>query len=231
MTAMIKHTRLLPNLASRFVNQAIIDIIHAFWYRAPNTWQKNTYCGREIQQIASDMWLYQELIYGEKPAFIVQTGVKYGGSILYFAHIMDAIGADPTAPVIGIDVALTPEAKSLSHPRIRLIEGSSTDPETVKKVKELLPAPTGLVSLDSDHSYHHVIRELEIYHELTAIAGHLVVEDTNINGHPAYPSFGLGPFEAVTQFLKANQNFVRDDALWRRNHFSFHQYGWLLRVK
>ena len=144
---------------------------------------------------------------------------------------MDAIGADPMASVIGIDVALTPEAKSLNHPRIRLIEGSSTDPETVRKVKDLLPAPTGLVSLDPDHSCDHILRELEIYHELAAIAGHLVVEDANINGHPAYPSFGPGLFEAVTQFLNANHNFVSDDALWWRNHFSFHQYGWLLRVK
>ena len=224
-------SRIGPNVLSRLIGPWAIDAIHAFWYRAPDTWRRNTYCGHEIQQIASDMWLYQEIIYRERPAFVLQTGVKYGGSLLYFAHILDAIGADPAAPVIGVDVELTPEARRLTHPRIHLIAGDSAAPETIRAIRERLPAPTGLVSLDSDHSREHVLRELAVYPQFVGVGQHLVVEDTNINAHPVYPSFGPGPYEAVREFLKTNRDFVQDNDLWRRNHFSFHQYGWLKRVR
>lgn len=225
----LRPRHLVAKMLSRFCKQAVIDSFHDMWYQDKRTHAQNTFLGFFIDQFPLDCWLYQEMIFRERPAFILQTGVDRGGSLLYFATLLDLISASPQAVVIGIDIALSSEAKSLKHPRIKLIEGSSTSSDIFARAQEIIPSQFGLVVLDSDHSKDHVLKELEIYRRFTEPGRHLVVEDCNINGNPVYQSHGPGPQEAVDDFLATHTDFARDDQLWRRNMLSFHQGGWLIR--
>jgi len=220
----------IRQLITQSLTPFVVKTFHKIWYNSDDTWAKNRYLGYRIMQCPFDMQLYQELIYDLKPDYILQTGIAYGGSLLYFAHLLDNMKAPESSIVVGIDIFLTPEAKTLSHARIKLFEGSSTDPSMVEKIRQTLPQGKGFVILDSDHAMQHVRKELDIYKEFVSPGSYMVVEDTNVNGHPVNKSHGPGPLEAVRDFLKTDTRFISDDDLWLRNKFSFHHGGWLKRI-
>jgi len=217
-------------LLNRFTRPWVANLFHRMYYASRETWMTNTFLGYPIWQSPMDLQIYQEVVASRRPGFIIQTGVKFGGSVLYFASLLDLIGADSGALVIGIDIELSEQARTLAHPRIRLVEGSSTDPEVVETVQSLVQDKRGMVVLDSDHKEAHVYEELRAYGRFVDQGQYLVAEDTNINGHPVFKRYGPGPHEAVHRFLEEDQNFLRDNDIWKRKLFSFHQHGWLMRV-
>mgnify|MGYP005675435307 CR=1 FL=1 len=67
-----------------------------------------------------------------------------------------------------------------------------------------------LVILDSDHNMPHVLEEMKTFSGFITKGSYMIVEDSNVNGHPIIPNWGLGPFEAIQEFLQENNFFNLD---------------------
>ncbi|MCL4811579.1 MAG: class I SAM-dependent methyltransferase [Vicinamibacteraceae bacterium] len=168
------------------------------------TWRDTHWLGVPVLKCPTDLWLYQEVLHRLRPALIVETGTGYGGSALYLATICDALGH---GRIISIDV--DPREPLPSHPRVEFWRGSSVDPAMLARVEAAAAAAGGpvYVILDSNHARDHVLAELQAYGRFVTPGSYMVVEDTNLNGHPVEPDHGPGPYEAVEAFLAETQAF------------------------
>lgn len=208
--------------------QNIIDNFHKLYYYSSAFglgWKNNYWLGIPIQKNPLDLQTYEELIFAIKPDIIIETGTNVGGSVLFFATILDAIG---NGEVLTIDIN---KVEGLpQHSRITYLTGSSTDEAIIDFIRPRIKDKKVIVMLDSDHSKSHVLKELEIYSKFVSKDSFLIVEDTNCSGHPVIGIEGEGPLEAIIEFLNNNKDFIID-RYWEKNFFTFNPCGWLKRVK
>jgi cephalosporin hydroxylase len=191
-----------------------------------HTWGAMTWFGVPTQKYPTDMWIYQEIFYEVKPDLVIEAGTFKGGSALYFAHLCDTLG---NGRVVTFDI--TDWKDQPKHPRIDYFLTSSTSKEAEDEVKKRIkPGYRVLTILDSDHSKQHVLDELNLYYKYVTVGSYLIVEDTNVNGHPVYPEFGPGPTEAVDEFLRSNSGFQVDQSR-ERLMLTTNPRGYLRRVK
>jgi len=210
-----------------FVRDVIRDQFHRLYYHvSQRTWKDTFYRGVRTYKCPTDMWIYMELIDQLAPGLVIETGTYRGGSALYLADRLETIGA---GNVVTVDVNEPPHPPE--HPRLTYLTGSSTDPTIVEKIAGMIPQGSAvLVILDSDHSRDHVAAELAAYAPLVPVGSYLIVEDTNVNGHPAAPDFGPGPMEAVWDFLATDPGF-EVDAHCERYFITQNPSGYLRRVR
>ena len=200
-----------------------------------------SWMGRPIIQYPQDIIAMQEIIWDIKPDLIIETGIAHGGSLIYYASILELIGK---GEVLGIDIDIRNHNRIEieKHPmfkRISFIEGSSVDKDTVKKVKDFTTGKeTVLVVLDSNHTYEHVLQELRFYSPLVSLGSYIVVFDTIVEELPEgyfkeNRPWGLGnnPHTAVVKFLMQNDQFVVDKAIDNKLLVSVAPGGYLKRIR
>jgi cephalosporin hydroxylase len=207
------------------VERAIVDNFHRLYYgRSERTWKQTYWRGVKVLKNPLDLWLYQEILHDVAPDVIVEAGTKFGGSAYFLANMCDLMGR---GQIVTIDVTEQPNRPQ--HERITYLTGSSTDPAVIDEVDRIIDGRRVIVLLDSDHSARHVLAELRAWHDRVPVGSYVIVEDTNVHGHPVYPSHGPGPMEAVDSFLAENDQFVIDESM-HKFFMTFNPRGFLKRI-
>lgn len=184
-----------------------------------------TWLGRPIVQLPEDMVRIQEVIFAVKPDVIVETGVAHGGSLVFSASLCKAMGQ---GRVIGIDIEIRPHNRKAIEEHflasyITLLEGSSTAPEIITKVKSLIKAgETALVILDSCHEKKHVADELEMYFPIVSLGSYIVATDGIMRDLADLDRAQLdwtwnNPATAAQEFAARHPEFVLEQPMWPFN--------------
>lgn len=214
------------------------------WFIASSHYEYSyhfTWLSRPIIQFPQDIIALQEIIWQVKPELIIETGIAHGGSLIFYASMLELIGGDGQVLGIDIDIREHNRLEIEKHPmfrRIKMIQGSSTDEEIVRRVYDFARGKRSiLVALDSNHTHAHVLRELELYSPLVTVSSYLVVFDTVIEDMPeeSFPDrpWGKGnnPKTAVWEFLKTNDRFIVDKDIENKLLITVAPDGYLRCIK
>jgi cephalosporin hydroxylase len=217
-------------VAIDIADRVVIDEFHRLQYHNRGLLE---WMGAPTYKLPSDLLLYQEAIFRNRPDVIIETGTMFGGSALFFAHMMDLAGHGRVITIDIADIEHVPCYEAVAatgftqrpiHPRIQYIKADS-----VKAAGELdVAGQSVMVVLDSDHTKPHVLRELRAYAPMVTVGQFLVVEDTNINGHPVEWGGGEGPYEALLDYDQAAGGF-EDQHMEKAHLITYHT--WLVKTK
>ena len=187
-----------------------------------------TWMGRPIIQLPEDMVRVQEVIHRVKPDVIIETGIAHGGSLVFYASLLKAMGG---GRVIGIDVDIRPHNRAAieAHelfPLITLIEGSSVDAAVIGEVKaSIAPDETVFAVLDAAHGKDHVLAELRAYGPMVGEGSYIVACDgimETVAGAPRTEADWTwnNPKAAAEAFVAEDDRFVIEEPAFPFNEGS-----------
>ena len=221
--------------------QGLLDAFHTMYYgqafKIPATADKRyqvyhrpvtdvKWLGTQCMKMPFDLMVLQEIIYDTRPDLIIECGTSGGGSALFMASICELLRH---GCLVTIDIK---KYYRPYHPVISWCETDTLNEELIETLRDSTKqCEKVMVVLDDDHEKEHVLKEMEIYSEFVRGGCYMIVEDTNINGHPVFEAFGPGPWEAVEEFMKTHGDEWEQDR--SREHFglTYHPGGYLRRKK
>jgi len=197
--------------------------------------------GEPLLQTPEDLIVLQEIIAKKKPEVIIELGVAWGGSILYYDSLAKSF---PIKKIIGIDIFIPNDLKKrLSNKissKVKLIEDDSCSEEVKKYLLKLKKKYKNfLIHLDSNHTKNHVIKELNFYSTLLSKENYIIVGDTIIdyipkqNHRPREWHKGNSPKSALDDFLKIKHNkkkFKIDTFLSGKQMLTNNLYGYIKKI-
>ncbi len=202
---------------------------------------QNLWMGEPVLNLPEDLFTIQDIIFKTKPDYIIETGVAWGGSSLFYSMLLDYFGGKK---YIGIDtfipknvIQALKKQKKL-YKKIKLIKGDSTSQKTILQLKKIIKkSKKVLVILDSYHTHDHVLKELSLYSKFVTRGNYLICGDTIVNDIPDQKhrprewNRKNNPQTALNFFLRSNKKRFRVDYdIYKKLLFSNQPKGYLISI-
>lgn len=207
---------------------------HEYYWVHQTNWM-----GEPCLQLPQDMFALQEAFFKSKPDYVIECGVAWAGTSLFYSTLLNSIGGNK---VIGIDIYIPDDLRKRIKQKmpkensIELIEGSSVDQKTFDAVQsKIKDGSQCMVILDSNHTHEHVLQELKFYSQLVQPGGYLICGDTIIDKQPAAEKrprqwgYGNNPATALKEFMSEINDFEVDTEIENKLLLSNMPGGYLRR--
>ncbi|MEQ1687072.1 MAG: CmcI family methyltransferase [Sphingopyxis sp.] len=184
------------------------------------------YRGIETYKNPFDLALYAMLLHQLRPRTVIEIGAHHGGSALWFADQLTALGVD--AHVHALDVVAV---EGVRDPRISFHMGSalSLGATFTAAMLAALPRPWLLIE-DADHQYATTLTVMRFFDPWLQAGDWMVIEDGILTAMGAADEHGGGPHAALTQFLGergSSYRVARDYCDFYGHNVTWNVDGWL----
>lgn len=173
----------------------------------------DSYAGVPMYKFPEDLRVYEHLLWMSQADTVIELGVQFGGSSLWFRDRLRAFGRyrGRSATVVAVDRDLQEARRRLTATdpahgvEIKLIEGDVTDPELPGRVAAQLPSGRRcFVVEDTAHEYATTMAALRGFSSFVPPGGFMVVEDgcVDIEELRIDQGWPRGVLPAVTEWLE-----------------------------
>ena len=180
---------------------------------------RTRWSGLEVMKDPFDLVIYQTLFWQSRPRTVIELGAYAGGTAVWMADMLKAMGVDSRILSVDIDLSLlAPEARS--HPGITFLQGDSNHIDDVFPPARLASLEHPLVLIEDAHV--NVLGVLDHFHRHCLAPGDsIIVDDTNPDGPTtshmavddsvAFQPFGPDKLDAMAAFVSRYPDCYRVD--------------------
>ncbi|MEK7163460.1 MAG: CmcI family methyltransferase [Patescibacteria group bacterium] len=185
-----------------------------------------TYRGIPTFKCPFDYVMYQMILSEISPDLVVEIGTNEGGTALYLADLMDAIGY---GTIHTIDIKDGANETARRHPRIKFF----TEGWEKYDLKNGNGFSKILVIDDASHNHPDTFNAMKKFAPLISVGSYLIVEDGIVTKLGRDGSLNGGPLRSIHEFLRTDLRFAidrkRSDMFGKDSTFNID--GYLKRIK